>query len=107
MGVDYIDNSGVCVRMRYANARLVGLEGRRLGCCGLMSKADAIKHATDNLKNAKKELKDFDDCVTNHHLRLIEKQPGEPERDVTASRRHELLAVVEEWRAMLRYAEED
>ena len=72
-----------------------------------MSKADAIKHATDNLQKAERELKDFDECVAEHHMKVIQKQPGEPERDVTASERNDLVAVVEEWRTMLRYAKED
>lgn len=72
-----------------------------------MSKADAIRYATDNFQKVEKELKDFDECVAKHHLKVIEKRPGEPERDVTASHRHDLVAVVEEWRTMLRYAEED
>jgi hypothetical protein len=69
-----------------------------------MSKADAIRHATDNLQRAEKELKDLDERVANH-LKVFEKRPGEPERDVTASQRHDLVAEVEEWRTMLRYAE--
>ena len=48
-----------------------------------MSKADAIKHATDNLQRSEKELKDFDECVVEHHMKVIQKQPGVPECDVT------------------------
>ena len=71
-----------------------------------MSKADAIKHATDNLQRSEKELKDFDECVVEHHMKVIQKQPGVPECDVTASQRRDLVAEVEEWRTMLRYAEQ-
>lgn len=72
-----------------------------------MSKADAIKHATNQLREAQKELKDFDQCVAKHNLKIRERRYPGPECDVTASRRQDLVDVIEEWSKMLRYAEED
>jgi hypothetical protein len=72
-----------------------------------MGKADAIRYAKEQLREAQKELKDFDECVAKFNLKIREtKHPG-PEIDVTASRRRDLVDTVEEWQQMLRYAEED
>ena len=72
-----------------------------------MSKVDAIRHATEQLSAAQKELKDFDECVAKYQLRIRERRHPGPETDVTAARRQDLVDAIEEWRTMLRYAEED
>jgi hypothetical protein len=72
-----------------------------------MSKADAIKHATEQLDEARKELKGFDECVAKYNLKIRERRYPGPETDVTAARRQDLVDAVEEWRKMLHYAQED
>jgi hypothetical protein len=72
-----------------------------------MSKTNAIKHATEQLDAARKELRNFDECVATYRLKIRELRYPGPETDVTASRRQDLVDAVEEWRKMVRYAEED
>jgi hypothetical protein len=70
-----------------------------------MSKADAIKHTTEQLDEARMELRDFDECVAKYNLKIREQRHPGPETDVTAARRQDLVDAVEEWRSMLRCAQ--
>jgi hypothetical protein len=72
-----------------------------------MTKDEVIKYYSNRLREAVKELDDFNACVANHNLRVFQRTSQGPEQDTTDEHRKWLKNAVDEYRRMLRFCHGD
>ena len=66
-----------------------------------MTRDEVIRYYRDRLKEAHKELDDFEACVAKYNLRVLHRTNQEPERDETDQHRKWLKNAVDEYQGML------
>lgn len=68
-----------------------------------MTRDEVIAYYRARLKDAHKELNDFEACVAKYNLRILHRTSQEPERDETDQHRKWLKNAVDEYQRMLRF----